>query len=73
MKINLIQNITKILDEDRKEISSSISEYYMLKPEAGKALYNKITGNISSGVVYIPRLKSKENYEEIDLKDNDTK
>lgn len=72
MKINLIQNITKILDEDQKEISSSISEYYMLKPDAGKALYNKITGNISFGVVYIPRLKSKENYEEIDLKD-DTK
>lgn len=70
MKINIIQNVTKILDENQKEISSSISEYYMLRPDEGKALYNKVTGNISSGAIYIPRLKSKENYEEIDLKDD---
>ena len=67
MKVQIIQNNTKILDEARNEISSRISESYILIPSDGKAIRNTTTGVISQGAVYIPTLKSKNIYEEIDI------
>lgn len=67
MKVQIIQNTTAVLDELRNELSSSTSEYYMLIPAEGKALKNINTGIISIGAVYVPTLKSKYIYEEIEV------
>lgn len=70
MKINIIQNTTKVMDETRNEVSSITSEYYLLTPSNGKALKNTQTGEISTGPIYIPTLKTKHIYEEVDKLDN---
>ena len=67
MEINIIQNITKVMDEARNEVSSITSEYYMLIPTGGKVLKNIQTGKISIGPIYIPTLKTKHLYEEVEL------
>ena len=69
MEINIIQNITKVMDEARNEVSSITSEYYLITPADGKVLKNIKTGEISSGPIYIPTLKTKYIYEEVDQVD----
>ncbi len=66
MEIKIIQNTTKVMDETRTEVSSITSEYYMISPDIGKALKNIQTGEISAGPVYIPTLKTKYLYEEVE-------
>jgi hypothetical protein len=70
MEIKIIQNTTKVMDEARNEVSSITSEYYMISPAKGKKLKNIKTGEISAGPVYIPTLKTKNLYEEVELEAN---
>lgn len=53
MKVNIIQTITKILDEDRNVLSTNTVEGYVLEAAEGKALKNIKTGRIISGQVFV--------------------
>jgi hypothetical protein len=67
MKINIIQTITNILDENRQVIKTSASENYILYPEVGKVIKNIITGQIYTSSVSIGSKANLKNYEEIDV------
>jgi hypothetical protein len=58
MQIQIRQTITNVMDENRKQISSFQSEIYVLIPDEGKALINKITKQVTKGVITLS-LKSK--------------
>jgi hypothetical protein len=67
MKVNIIQTITKILDENRQTINSAVSETYMLYPAAGKAIKNIKTGKVYTHSVNIGTSGQIKDYIEIDL------
>lgn len=67
MTINIIQTTTKILDENRQLISSSINEKYALYPAPGKAIKDITTDKIYTGAISVSSKNKLENYIEIDL------
>ena len=62
MKINIIQTITNILDENRQMIKTSTSDNYILYPEADKAIKDTITGQIYTSSVSIGSKSKQKNY-----------
>ena len=69
MKINIIQTITNILEEDRTLIKSIESESYTLIPESGKALKNIKTGKIFNGPINIGTGGKVKDYTEIEIEE----
>lgn len=66
MRIQIDQNISNIMDEDRKIIRSKTSETFILFPDEGKKLRHKITGKIIEEYIALGSSDSKDNYEEVD-------
>ena len=66
MTINIIQTITNILSEDRVLISSGESEGYILIPDEGKILKNKITGELFFRKICIYQSSQVQDFIEID-------
>ena len=69
MKINIIQTITNILDENRQMIKTSTSDNYILYPETGKAIKDTITGQIYTSSVSIGSKSNLKNYIEINIEE----
>ena len=69
MKINIIQTITNILDENRQMIKTSTSDNYILYPEADKVIKDTITGQIYTSSVSIGSKSNLKNYIEIDIEE----
>ncbi len=66
MIININQTISNTLNEDRELIRTRTNEFFVLYPEEGKKLKNKVTGEILDGFIIIEARDSKDNYEEVD-------
>jgi len=66
MKVNIHQTISNVLDENREIISTITSETFVIYPEEGKLLRNKITGLTTDGFIAIGSKDSIDNYEEVD-------
>ena len=69
MKINIIQTITNILDENRQMIKTSTSDNYILYPEVGKVIKDTITGQIYTSSVSIGSKSNLKNYIEINIEE----
>ena len=67
MTINIIQTTTSILTKDYELISKSEVEGYILIPEEGKALKNKVTGEIFTSKIYIYNSNKLKDFIEVDL------
>jgi len=67
MKINIIQTVTNILDEDRKLIKTSLTEAYVLTPDEGKALKNINTGKVYASSISLGNKSQVKDYIEIIL------
>ena len=67
MKINIIQTITNILDEDRKLIKTSLTEAYVLTPDSGKVLKHIITGKVYTNSISLGNKNQVKDYIEVDL------
>ena len=66
MTINISRVTTTILTEDEKVISTKQSEGYILIPDEGKLLKNKLTGEVLNGKVYLYQKSKINDYIEID-------
>lgn len=66
MTIKIQQSIINILDEARNVERTTTVESYLIYPDAGKVLKNKITGSITAGVVCVNTKKKIANYIEVD-------
>lgn len=67
MTINIIQTITNIMDENRKPVSSVVTEAYVLYPAAGKVIKNIKTNRIYTGSINIGSKGKLQDYIEIDI------
>ena len=67
MTVNIIQTTVKTLSEDREVLKTSVTEAYVLIPDAGKALKNIHTGKIYTYYVNLGSKKNVADYIEIDL------
>ena len=67
MKITIYQTISNVLNEDRSIRSSTTVESYLLEPEAGKYLRNKVTGEIIYSKICITRQSKIADWEELNL------
>ena len=67
MKINIIQTVTNILDENRQLINSMLTEVYVLYPAPGKAIKNKTNGKIYTSSVSIGNKGQIDDYIEVDF------
>lgn len=65
MTINIRQNNSVLLTEDRQVISSTTSEVYVLMPADGKVLKNTETMEIFKGFAYVNHREQIKNYIEI--------
>lgn len=72
MKITIYQTISNVLNEDRSIRSSSTVESYLLEPDFGKYLKNKVTGEIIYSKICITKHSKIADWEEfvIDPKAN---
>ena len=66
MKITIVQTITKTLDESRVLLNSNTRESYLIKPDAGKVLRHKTTGELAYAGVCLRQERKIAEYEEID-------
>lgn len=66
MKINIRQNITNLLTQDRQILTTETSELYVLTPDENKNLKNIKTGEIFTGFTYVKKEEQIKNYIEID-------
>ena len=67
MTVYKIKNITKTLTLDDELISTKETDGYVLIPDQGKLLKNKLTGVITSHNVYIYQRVAINDYIEIDI------
>lgn len=66
MKITIVQTITKTFDRDRTLLNSRTVESYVIEPDAGKILVNKLTGQKFSGGTCVNQERKISNYIEIE-------
>lgn len=66
MKINIRQNITNLLTQDKQILTTETSELYVLTPSENKNLKNIKTGEIFTGFTYVKKEDQIKNYIEID-------
>jgi hypothetical protein len=65
MKITIIQTTTKTFDTSRILLATRVDEAYLIEPDAGKVLRNKITGQILSAGLCVDKERKIAEYEEI--------
>ena len=65
MKITIIQTTTKTFDESRTLLTTYTNESYLITPDEGKLLRNKITGQIHSTGLCVNKERKINDYEEI--------
>jgi len=65
MKINIHENILNVKEEDGTLIKSVESESFIIYPDAGKKLRNKLNGYITDSYVGVSDKAEIDNYEEI--------
>jgi hypothetical protein len=66
MKTTIIQTTTKTFDEARILLATRVNETYLLEPDEGKVLRNKITGQLFSAGLCVDKERKIKDYEEID-------
>lgn len=65
MKTTIIQTTTKTFDEARILLAARVNETYLLEPDEGKVLRNKITGQLFSTGLCVDKERKIKDYEEI--------
>lgn len=65
MKIKIVQTTTTIMSEERIIESSSITENFVIEPEAGKVLKNIKTGQIIRSRVCVNKKTKTADYIEV--------
>lgn len=72
MRITIYQTISNVLNEDRSIRSSSTTEAYLIEPDPGKWLRNKLTGEVLKSGICVNKKTKLNEWEEIepDLKAN---
>lgn len=66
MKINIRQNITNLLTQDKQLLTTEVSELYVITPGENKNLKNIKTGEIFTGFTYVKKEEQLKNYIEVD-------
>jgi len=67
MKITIYQTISNVLNEDRSIRSSVTTESYLLEPDAGKYLRNKVTGEIIRTKICVTKYSKIAEWEESEI------
>ena len=66
MKITIIQTTTKTFNEARVLLATRATETYLIEPEVGKILKNKVTGQLFFTGLCIDKERKIQDYEEVD-------
>ena len=67
MKITIYQTISNVLNEDRSIRTSATTESYLLEPDAGKYLRNKVTGEIIKTKICVTKQSKVAEWEESEI------